>query len=114
LRADEFEGDGNMKGVVRLLAMIALIAMVSAIAVPVLAESWQTRYGTSTLRMGSSGTCVTNLQLDLCEMDCSTNINGSFNENTKDAVMKFQRKMGLSADGVVGNSTKIALWNALN
>ena len=103
-----------MKGVVRLLAMIALIAMVSAVAVPVLAESWQTRYGTSTLRMGSNGTFVRNLQVDLCEVGCSTNTNGSFNENTKNAVMKFQRKMGLSADGVVGNSTKIALWNALN
>lgn len=100
-----------MKGVVRLLAMIALIAIVSAVAVPVLAESWQTRYGLKNLVLDDSGDYVRNLQADLQDLGYSVRVSGSFDTNTEREVKKFQTRKGLNSNGVVGNSTKIALWN---
>ena len=102
-----------MKGVVRLLAMTVLIVMVSAIVVPVLAESWQTRYGSNDIVLNTTGTCVSNIQSDLKKLGYSIVVTSTYNSETITVVKKFQRANGLTASGVFNDSTKIALWNIL-
>lgn len=103
-----------MKGVVRLLAMIVLIATISAIAVPVIAESWQTRYGSGTLEEDDVGPYVRNLQTDLRKAQCFTAVTGTFDAGTVNAVKRFQAQKGLTVDGKAGPATKSALWNTVN
>lgn len=100
-----------MKGVVRLLAMIALIAMIGAVAVPVLAESWQTRYGPNDITLNAKGTFVSNMQEDLRNEKYDITVTGTYNQATVNVVKLFQRDHGLTANGIFNTSTKIALWN---
>lgn len=103
-----------MKGVVRLLAMTVLIVMVSAVVVPVIAESWQTRYGPGTLEEDDVGPYVKNLQTDLKRAQCFTAVTGTFDADTVNAVKRFQAQKGLTVDGKAGPATKSALWNTIN
>lgn len=65
------------------------------------------------LREGSRGTEVTRIQQRLIELGfLSTRATGVFGPATKDAVIRFQRANGLTADGVVGRSTTSALFPA--
>lgn len=69
----------------------------------------------SLLQMGSRGPQVATLQRALNEkMFPSPNLStdGVFGMNTKNAVMQFQQRNGLQADGVVGPRTQAALANA--
>lgn len=100
-----------MKGVVRLLAMIVLIATIIAVTVPVLAESWQTRYGSAPIQSGAKGTYVTNMQEDLRDEKYDITVTGTYNQDTVNVVKLFQRDHGLTANGIFNTSTKIALWN---
>ncbi len=62
------------------------------------------------LKKGNVGINVTFLQYGLHIMCCTPNgFDGSFGTGTENAVIKYQNKMGLSADGVVGDGT----WNNL-
>ncbi|HHX8717969.1 peptidoglycan-binding domain-containing protein [Vibrio alginolyticus] len=54
----------------------------------------------STLRNGSRGTDVRELQLNL-----GLNSDGVFGNGTEASVKKFQQKYGLSSDGIVGKDT---------
>lgn len=58
------------------------------------------------VKMGSKGVYVATLQdaLDFLGYD-SLEIDGIFGNKTKNAVINFQRKNGLSADGIVGCNT---------
>ncbi len=56
------------------------------------------------LRMGDRGDAVSRLQVLL-----DITVDGDFGGKTKDAVVKFQRKVGLYPDGVVGGQTWAAL-----
>ncbi len=60
--------------------------------------------GTPTLRRGSSGPCVVEIQKLL-----GITQDGKFGANTETAVKNFQRSKGLAADGVVGPKTWAAL-----
>lgn len=65
------------------------------------------------LREGSRGTEVTRIQQRLIELGfLSTRATGVFGPATKNAVIRFQRANGLTADGVVGRSTTSALFPA--
>ncbi len=70
------------------------------------------------LQLGSIGGGVIALQfyLDFIEPYYNTGINvdidGVFGESTREAVLNFQRFMGLTADGVVGEETWYVLYNA--
>jgi N-acetylmuramoyl-L-alanine amidase len=65
------------------------------------------------LREGSRGTEVTRIQQRLIELGLlNTGATGIFGPATKDAVVRFQRANGLTADGVVGLATTSALFPA--
>jgi len=70
--------------------------------------SWD--FGTTTLKTGSSGTFVMNLQtaLNTCA-SAGLVADGAFGAHTNAAVMSFQSAHMLVADGLVGNMTKAAL-----
>ena len=64
-----------------------------------------------TLRLGSSGSEVTDLQTKLKALLYYTGqVTGNFDLETENAVKRFQLNNKLTADGVVGNQT----WNTLN
>lgn len=60
----------------------------------------------STLKNGSSGTEVKELQTTLNElMNCSLTVDGKFGSGTESCVKKYQEKTGLQVDGKVGPAT---------
>ena len=63
-----------------------------------------------TLKKGSKGAAVTELQRLLTEKGYNTKgVDGVFGSNTDQAVRQFQKARGLAVDGIVGNATKKAL-----
>lgn len=62
-----------------------------------------------TVRKGSTGSAVTNLQQRLVSRGYSLVVDGIFGNATHDAVVRFQRSRGLTQDGIVGPLT----WSAL-
>ena len=69
-----------------------------------------------TLRKGSKGDAVKQLQQDLIRLGYdvgSSGADGVFGANTQKAVKAFQKDHGLTADGVVGKKTYAALDQAL-
>lgn len=70
----------------------------------------QVAYGYPIVRQGSRGVYVCILQDALTTFGYNTGgLDGVFGARTKDAVIQFQRKNGLTQDGIVGNNT----WNTL-
>ncbi len=66
-----------------------------------------------TLRRGSSGAAVEQLQQDLASAGHSPNaIDGDFGPSTHQALRSFQAAKGLSADGIAGRNTYVALSGA--
>lgn len=63
-----------------------------------------------TLQQGSTGPDVTVLQQRLAVLGYTVTADGQFGAGTKAAVVTFQQKAGLTADGVVNQAT----WTALN
>jgi len=63
-----------------------------------------------TLRQGSSGPDVTELQQKLKDLGFDPNgVDGNFGPGTKAAVIAFQQSKGLQADGIAGPATMTAL-----
>lgn len=58
-----------------------------------------------TIRQGSKGDLVTQLQDMLSKAGSTLQIDGIFGNGTRSAVQAFQRKYGLEADGIVGPKT---------
>lgn len=58
-----------------------------------------------TVRQGSRGEIVTQLQTFLAKTGSSLQIDGIFGSGTRSAVQAFQRKYGLDVDGIVGPKT---------
>ncbi len=62
------------------------------------------------LSEGSTGTCVIHLQLSLRDQTgAKLDLDGKFGPKTKQAVINFQRWVGLTPDGIAGNNTWAAL-----
>jgi peptidoglycan hydrolase-like protein with peptidoglycan-binding domain len=59
----------------------------------------------SVFRMGDNGAVVTRIQQHLTNVGFPVTVNGFFDDRTKAAVIKFQIKQGLAADGDVGPMT---------
>ncbi len=80
------------------------------------AQSWQTstqdyNAGYPVLRVGSVGSDVSDLQTRLTELGYYTGaVDGSYGLSTQTAVMEFQTRHGLTADGVAGRQTQDALY----
>ena len=65
------------------------------------------------LSYGDSGDAVLKLQRRLRELGYMTaNATGTFGTATKSALVDFQKAAGLTADGVAGNATQVALYAA--
>jgi putative chitinase len=62
-----------------------------------------------TVRMGDKGDAVVDLQNELIEAGYRLAVDGVFGAHTKEAVVDFQTRHGLSPDGVVGARTWAAL-----
>ncbi|MEC0167734.1 spore cortex-lytic enzyme [Paenibacillus graminis] len=70
-------------------------------------------FGTTLLKVGSSGQDVYELQGRLKHLGFYAGaIDSQFGAKTKNAVTWFQWKFGMKADGVVGAKTKLKLYNA--
>lgn len=70
----------------------------------------QVAYGYPLVRQGSRGVYVCILQDALTTFGYNTGgLDGVFGVRTREAVIQFQSKNGLSQDGIVGNNT----WNTL-
>ncbi len=72
-------------------------------------------YPGTALRWGSSGAAVTNMQTRLNRLASvytainTQTVDGKFGQNMYNAVLRFQRQHGLTADGVIGPQT----WNRI-
>lgn len=70
-------------------------------------------FGTTPLKVGSSGQDVYELQGRLKHLGYyAGKIDSQFGTKTKNAVTWFQWKFGIKADGIVGAKTKLKLYNA--
>ena len=63
------------------------------------------------LQLGSTGNAVIRLQQMLSTLKYSVNINGYFDEATYAAVIAFQKRNGLDADGIAGVQTQTKLYS---
>lgn len=68
----------------------------------------------SVLKQGSSGEAVKTLQKNLTYLGYNTKgTDGIFGNDTKNAVITFQKAYGLTADGIVGSSTRNKIATAI-
>ena len=81
------------------------------------AQSWQTstqdyNAGYPVLRVGSTGSDVSDLQARLTELGYYTGtIDGRYASGTQQAVLEFQSRNGLAADGIAGRQTQDLLYS---
>lgn len=69
----------------------------------------------ASLRLGDRGSQVTEIQRKLKQWGYyDGNVDGQFGEATQKAVMSFQRKNGLTPDGIVGTATAQAIGITLS
>lgn len=66
--------------------------------------------GYTTLRSGSTGSEVTKLQNRLVALGYTLSVNGTYDRETKSAVLSFQVSNNLDSDGVAGALTQAALY----
>lgn len=63
------------------------------------------------LQMGSTGNAVIRLQQMLSTLKYTVSINGTYDEATYAAVIAFQKRNGLTPDGIAGNLTQTKLYS---
>ena len=96
-----------MRGLNRSIAALLALLLILCIAVPEMADA-------AALRQGSSGERVKTLQSKLKRWGYyNGNVDGIFGSGTAQAVKYFQKKNGLTADGIVGEATAKALGLSL-
>lgn len=89
---------------------VTLVAIVAVFAFASVSKAEVLTFGTTTLKVGSSGMYVTNLQTVLNTYSAAgLTADGAFGPKTDTAVKNFQMAQGLTADGLVGNNTKAKL-----
>ncbi|MGH3929051.1 MAG: peptidoglycan-binding domain-containing protein, partial [Pseudonocardiaceae bacterium] len=96
--------------VTRERALQLVAALQSAPGAPAPDPSPATPGGRPTIRLGSRGDAVTEAQrLLTAQGDSVGPIDGIFGRRTEFATMAFQKRSGLTADGIIGAHTWIAL-----
>lgn len=92
----------------KLVVQIALLFLVNILIVSLMTAFFRTH--AAVYSWGSSGEMVTKIQTNLKKWGYYTgSVDGVFGTQTSKAVQSFQRKNGLTVDGVVGNRTLAAL-----
>ena len=87
-----------------LLSIMLIFTFLVAIAIPPFTTA------NTTIKQGDNGTTIKQVQQKLKNLGYyNDNADGIFGQNTKNAVIKFQKAKGLTADGIVGNATLSAL-----
>ncbi len=97
----------------RRTAIASLLVVFAGLAAATSASA-ATKFGGRLLRVGTQGLDVTTLQRDLTAAGFTTVSTGIFTQQTKSHVKAFQRRYGLSVDGVVGPSTYTKLTKLLH
>ncbi len=64
----------------------------------------------TTLKLNATGTAVTNLQTALKNLGYNASVTGTYTTETRDAVVQFQIRNNLTADGIAGSGTQQALY----
>ncbi len=96
-----------MKNITKIAVAVAFVAIFTVFVGHTKAATYD--LGTSTLKVGSTGMYVTNLQTALNANGATLTADGHFGPMTKAAAMAYQASHGLTADGLVGAKTKAAL-----
>lgn len=95
----------------RIVAVILLVLAV-ALVIPLATRSTA---NAEVIKQGSSGATVRTIQTKLKNWGYYTgSVDGIFGSRTKSAVMYFQRRNGLVADGIVGTQTAKAMGITLS
>ena len=81
---------------------------------PTPAPAANTAYSGVNLTKGSKGEEVTRLQTRLAELKYTVTVSGTFDEQTRLAVIAFQQRNKLTADGIAGNNTKKVLFTGMD
>ncbi len=90
-----------------VLALVTIVTLVSAFAIP--------KADAAVVKVGSRGQTVKTIQTKLKRWGYyKGSVDGIFGNQTKEAVKYFQRKNGLTADGIVGKATARALGITLS
>lgn len=77
-------------------------------------SGYSDRYGNTTLKIGSNGNFVRNMQNDLSQLGYSIGkVDGVFGANTEKAVKQFQKEHGLKDDGLFGRMSKEKLYSLI-
>ena len=91
-----------------VLAIIVAFTLIIVLSTTIVANA-------ATVKVGSKGTVVKTIQTKLKRWGYYTgSVDGVFGAKTKAAVQSFQRKNGLTADGIVGNATAKAMGVTLS
>ena len=97
-----------------VVAPLVLVAVVGLVLVGLNGFSADTEAEAASLKMGSSGSTVRELQTRLKNWGYYTgSVDGIYGPKTRAAVIKFQQKNNLVADGIVGSKTAAALGMSL-
>lgn len=97
------------KNRVRMLQVFAIIA-VNTLLIAFIVAAVNSSTVSALSRVGSTGSEVNSIQTKLKSLGLYTGrVDGIFGAATKNAVVKFQKQHGLTADGVAGNATLRAL-----
>ncbi len=103
-----------LRGLCLLIVLLLLPALGAGLAedIPGIVPSPAPEASFSLLKTGSSGEAVRNLQKRLSELDYDVGeADGIFGAGTKQAVILFQKRNGLEADGLAGVQTQRALYS---
>ena len=102
-------------GVKRALVVVAAVVLIAALLFAAVLSAEGGEAEAAALKRGSTGDKVSEMQRKLKNWGYyDGSVDGIFGSGTESAVKFFQRKNGLSADGIVGSATAAALGMTLS
>ena len=111
---NQFEQNGHKDLFVKVAALVTVFAFVLTLTLVFLPSSGNVAEA-AVLKQGSTGTLVKTMQTKLIRWGYLTGTaDGVFGPKTKAAVILFQKRNGLVADGIVGTKTAQAMGISLS